>query len=141
MTRGMTLFCAVLLAGGCDWFEDPSPEQARLLIQGEAGKSIRLIVSTKFASSVNEIGQTRVVIFESDTLMTTLPYEQVYRIDEDQRFFAEASRLDADLENVHMQVYVDEARHFDQAGRLLEGRPYRFVFSFNQAITRDILVL
>ena len=135
------LLSASVLAAGCDWFENPAPEEARLVIEGEAGSIVRVIVSTRFLAAVNDRGQTRVEIFESDTIVTTLPYERVYSIEDDQRFFAETSRLDADLANLRMQVFVDDRRQFDEVGALLASRPYRFVYTYNQPLTRDILVL
>jgi hypothetical protein len=137
----IVLVAASLVATACNWFEDPAPNEARLVIDGEAGTMVRLIVSTRFVAAVNELGQTRIEIFESDTVVTTLPYERVYTIEKDQRFFAETARLDADLPNVRMQVFVDHRKQFDEAGALLSGQPYRFVYTFNQAITREIVVI
>jgi hypothetical protein len=137
----IVLVAAALLAGGCGLLEDPSPNEARLVIQGEAGKPVRVIISTEFVATVNELEQTRVVIFVADTVVTTLPYETVYSIEDDQRFFAEAAWLDADLESVQMQVYIDRQKEFDQGGMLLEDQPYRFVYTFNQALTQDIVIL
>lgn len=139
--NAVQLILALLLAGGCDWLADPAPNEARLFVQGEAGKEVRLIISTEFVAVVNELQQTRVEIFAADTLFTTLPYERVYTIEDDQRFFAEVARADDDVESVHMQVFVDDRPRFDEAGVLLDGSPYRFVYAFNQAFTREILVL
>lgn len=135
------ILTALTLVLGCGIIEDPTPEQARLIVTGDAETPVRLIVSTKFVAQVNEIGQTRVVIFESDTLVTTLPYETLHAINQDQRFFVEAARLDADLQNVQVQVFVDERKLFDEGGALLADQPYRFVYTFNQRVTRDIVVL
>ena len=137
----IVLASASLLAGGCGLITDPSPDEARLVIQGEAGKPVRVIISTVFVAQVDENQRTRVVIIEADTMVTTLPYENVYAIDEDQRFFAEAARLDDDLETVHMQVFIDRRKEFDEGGVLLESQPYRFVYTFNQAVTQDIVIL
>lgn len=137
----VVLASASLLAGGCGLLTDPSPDEARLVIEGEAGKAVRLIISTEFVAQVDENQQTRIVIIEADTLVTTLPYENVYRIEDDQRFFAETARLDDDLESVHMQVFIDQRKEFDEDGILLESQPYRFVYTFNQAVTRDIVIL
>jgi hypothetical protein len=141
MKRSVILLVAALLPAGCELVEDPSPEEARLVVEGEAGKQVRIIVSTKFVAAVNDVGQTRIVIFEADTLVTTLPYERRWAIDEDQRFFAEAARLDADLQSVHMEVFIDSRSQFAEGGVLIEAQPYRFVYTFNQQITRDIVVL
>jgi hypothetical protein len=140
--RGTAILLLSLLAtAACDWFENPAPEQARLVIEGDPSRTVRLVVSTKFVAGVSQNGQTRVEIFEADTVVTTLPYERVYRIEDDQRIFVETSRLDADLANLRMQVFVDDRRQFDEVGALLTGTLYRFVYTYNQALTRDIVVI
>lgn len=135
----LALFSA--LCGACGWFDEPVPDRARMVIDGEAGKEVRIIISTRFVAAVNEIGQTRVVLFEADTIVATLPYETVYTIGEDQRFFSETARLEADLQSIRVQVYLDNRKEFDQGGQLLLDQPYRFVYTFNQAVTRDVVVL
>jgi hypothetical protein len=132
---------ALLAVSACDSFDNPAPDEARVLIQGEAGALVRVIVSTRFVAGINDAGETRVEILQSDTVITTLPFDKVYDIEADQRFFVEAARLDDDLENVRMQVFLDNRVRFDEAGTLIEGTPYRFVFAFNQVILRDISVL
>jgi len=132
---------ALLIVCGCGLLDDPSPNRARLLIDGQAGKSVRLIVSTEFVAAVNDAGQTRVVIIKSDTLQVTLPYSKEYNIEDKQRFFAETARSAEDLSAIHMQVFVDSRKQFDESGALLPGQPYRFVYTFNQLITQDITVV
>lgn len=141
MKKGTLGLVAALLAGGCGLIEDPTPETARVIITGDAGKRVRLIVATRFVAAVNEIGQTRVIILKADTLVTTLPYERLYEIKDDQQFFAETARLETDLQAVRMEVYVDQRKQFDKGGSLLLGQPYRFVYTFNQTVTREILVI
>jgi hypothetical protein len=136
------MLAAIWLTGACGLLLDnPSPERARLVIVGDSDKSVRLITSTNFLAAVNEQGQTRVEMFVSDTVITTLPYERVFDIEDDQRFLVEAAWIDTDLEAVSVQVFLDDAIRFDEAGLLIEGQPYRFVYMFNQAFTRDILLL
>lgn len=139
--KTIAIALTAVLAGGCSLVEDPTPNEARLLVHGEAGKEVRIIVSTQFVAQVNEIGQTRIVLFEADTVVTVLPFERTWTIDEDQRFFAEAARLEADLGNVQVQVFLDGRKRFDEGGALLDGHPYRFLYTFNQAVTQDIVVL
>jgi hypothetical protein len=142
MKRLAFLLVAVsLLTSGCAWFDDPSPEEARVFITGDPGKQVRLIISTRFVASVNEQGITRVVIIEADTTLITLPHDHVYSIGEDQRFFVEAARQDADFQSLRMEVYIDSRRQFEEGGPLLTDQPYRFVYTFNQAITREIVVI
>jgi len=135
------LLAVSLLAGGCGLLDDPSPNAARLVIRGDADKPVRLIVSSQFVSSVNEQGVTGVVIIKSDTIVTMLPYEKVFRIEDDQRFFVETARLETDLQRVTMQVFVDGRKLFDEAGALLTSLPYRFVYAFNQRTTQVIVII
>jgi hypothetical protein len=141
MKASKIVLMASLLSASCGWFEDPRPNEARLVVDGESGKPVRLIVSTKFVAAVNEAGQTRIVLFQADTIVTTLPIDRTVTIGGDERFFAETARLDSDLATVRMQVFLDRKKEFDEDGPLITGQPYRFVFSFNQQITRDIVVI
>jgi hypothetical protein len=141
MKRTVFVLVVALLASGCEWFEDPRPNEARLVIQGDAGKQVRLITSTKFVAAVNEAGQTRVVLFQADTVFTTLPIDRSITIGGDERFFAETARLDSDLQAVRMQVFLDRNKRFDEDGPLIAGSPYRFVYTFNQQVTQDIVVI
>jgi hypothetical protein len=142
MRHFVIMVAAVWLTGACGLLLDnPAPEEARPVINGDAGKSVRLITSTEFVAAVTDAGQTRVEMFVADTVITTLPYERVFDIGDDQRFLVEASWIDTDLETMNVRVFLDDEKRFDEAGVLLEGAPYRFVYLFNQLITRDILLL
>ena len=141
MKAVVMVLAAALVSASCGWFEDPRPNEARLVVDGEGGKPVRLIVSTKFVASVNEGGQTRIVLFQADTIVTTLPIDRRVTIGGDERFYAETARLDSDLTTVRMQVFLDRKKEFDEDGPLVTGQPYRFVYSFNQQITRDIVVI
>jgi hypothetical protein len=138
MRRVAGAVVVALLTGGCSWFEDPSPEEARVLISGDAGTPVELIVSSKFVAGVNEGGRTRVVIIQSDTFLTTLPFDRKFDIRGDYRFFAQASRTAADIGSLRMQVFIDSREQFDEDGPLVVDAPFRFVFQFNQFLTDAI---
>ena len=135
----LLLFTAGLLTG-CNWFDDQVPEEARLVIQGDAGKQVRLITSTEFIAAITEDGLTRVVIVKADTTFVTLPHTATYSLKGNARFFAEAARQDVDVQ-VRMEVFVDARKQFDEGGPLVVGQPLRFVYTFNQAVTREIEVI
>jgi hypothetical protein len=141
MRLAIVLIVSGLLVSGCDLFENPAPDEARLIIQGDTGKLVRVIVSTSFVAAITPEGQTRVAVFAADTFLTRLPFDTVYDIERDQRFFAETARLDTDLQTVSMQVFVGRRKQFEEGGVLLEGRPYRFAYTFNQPITKEIVVI
>lgn len=132
-----------LLAGAlglCGCIEDPTPKHARIVVDGAAGTPVRVIVASEFVASVNEQGQTRVVIFAADTVTTMLPYEKTINIEAAHQIFAETARADADVENVRMQVFIDGNIRFNEGG-LLGDRPFRFVYTFNRPTTADIEVV
>jgi hypothetical protein len=137
----MTLLLSMALVAGCDWFSDPTPEEARVLISGSAGSTVELIVSSKFVAGVNDAGLTRVEIFESDTITTTLPFDRTFSIRGDYKFFAQAARTTADISSFRMEVFIDADREFDETGPLLAEAPFRFVFQFNQFLTDNIDVV
>jgi len=141
MRRTAVLLLALAVGGGCSWFEDPSPEEARVLISGDPAAPIELIVSSRFVAGVNEDGLTRVVIIESDTILTALPFDRKFDIRGDYRFFAQAARRDADIGSMRMQVFIDSRQEFDADGPLVVDGPFRFVFQFNQFLTDAIDVV
>ena len=132
------LLLALAMGGGCSWFEDPSPEEARILISGDPDTPIELIVSSRFTAGVSDAGVTRVVIVESDTILTTLPFDRKFDIRGDYKFFVQAARRDADVGSLRMQVFIDSQREFDEDGPLVANGPFRFVFQFNQFLTDAI---
>ena len=135
------LVAAVLSGYGCGLLEPPVPETARVVIEGEAGSRVRLITATNFlAAVVPETSVTHIVVIQSDTTLATLPFQQEYAIRRDQQFFVQASRLDADLPDLHMSVFIDSDREFDETGPLRDGIFYRFVYMFNRRLTPDLEV-
>jgi hypothetical protein len=133
--------CPLALVAGCALFEDPTPNEARVVIDGSTGATVRVVTSTEFVAGVNELRVTRVVILASDTVVATLPFQRSYDIGTNHQFFIEASRMNADVATFRMQVYVDEDKEFDQGGTLIVGAPFRFVYQFNKFLTDAIEVV
>ena len=128
----------VLVAGGCAPFEDPAPREARLVLDGDVGASVRVVAATRFVARIRPNGRTQVDLATSDTLFRTLPFDTVYALGAEQRIFAEGRALQKDLLTFRMQVFLDGEVEFDVSGPLLRGSPLRFVYSFNQLLTPDI---
>jgi hypothetical protein len=126
------------LATAC--IENPTPKRARVVINGEAGKQVRLVISSQFVAAVNEQGRTRVVVIKADTVDTTLPFEKEINIEKDQQFLAMTFRLANDVSNLRMQVFIDARRMFDEGGTL-SNEPFRFVYTFNRPVTRDLEII
>ena len=120
MTKHLTLLGFALFAlsvAGCDIFRTGGPEEARLQIQGVAGKSVDLIISTQFLSQTQpvfdsetgiSVGDTTVFsLFAADTFSVTLPFDQEYDIRDRQQFFAQVLRMEPQSDAIEGRLWVD----------------------------------
>jgi hypothetical protein len=132
---------AVLALGtACGWFDDRRPRDVRINLAGPAGAAVEFITSSRFLAGVGVDGITRVSVIVAETTTVTLPFEARYDIRQEQQFLARAGRLDTDLPDLRMQVFVNDEVRFDERGPLLPEAPYVFVYTFNQRITHSIQV-
>lgn len=133
------LLAAALLAPvGCDWFDDPTPTEARVVFDGDAATPVRIVLSKRFVAGVDAQRVTRVELIRADTFFRTLPFDTTYDIRQERIFFAEGSVLEEELGNFSMQVLVNGERNFDETGPLTADLPFRFVYTFNQFVTSNI---
>lgn len=144
---GWAVLCGLLAgAGGCDWFEDPTPEQVRVLVTGEGGKPAALVMSQAFNAGVSEAGNTQVELFAADTIVRMLPFDTIIRLEGGaqvggaKRFFFEARRDEEDLSSVGVKIYLDSALRFDVGGPLAT-QVYRWAYVFNQLFTGTVEVI
>lgn len=117
-----------LAAAGCDLFEPPSKrESARLTLDAVAGTTARIVLSDDFIVN-GETGEG--VLFESDTVGITLPFDESYDISTGQQFYAEVLTVEPASASVHMVVRIDGDVKYDQTAVLAQGGQLRFAFSF-----------
>lgn len=141
--RGLSLAAAVgvLALAGCDWLADPSPDTARVALEGQDDPEVRVVVSTKFIAGSAEDGTIRVQLLASDTTLRSLPFDTTYAIGADRRFFLEVTRPDTgNVPGVHIRVFLDERERYDRTTVLAED-PIRFLYMFNQPQFTAIEVL
>lgn len=128
-------------AGGCDWWEDPSPDQVSFaLVEGEG--EYQVLLSTVFVAGFTGTGQTQVELIESDTLVVTTPFLDEVDIRGDQRFFIRvlASDTVGAVNPVRLTVDIDDENRFDRRAQVGE-EPIFFLYQFNgQVFTDDIQV-
>lgn len=136
---------AALLAGlltiatvACGWFEDPTPENIRVRLSGDAGRQVRLVFSSQFVAAIDEAGVTQVSILHSDTLTRTLPVDTTMYIGIDRRMFVEVVPLDADEVQIQARIDVDDRTQLDERGLVRASDPWRYAYLFNQIVTRII---
>lgn len=138
-------FALVALASmgvwGCGLFDDPTPNNIFLRIDGPAGEQVQLTLARNFVAGVDELGTTRVQVFSSDQVTMTLPVDTVVDISLEQRFFVEIMPVLQEQIGVDLTIDVDDRNLFDNTGNLLETEPFRFVYVFNQTTTLTIELL
>lgn len=137
---GIALTGALLV--GCDWFEDPSPESVRVIIEGETGDSLKVITSTVFVAARDELGSTTVNSLASDTAIWVLPVDRTFDIREDQRFMLLGVPGDSTgTVSIDANIRVDTRSPYTADLDVTQARPFLFLFLFNQEILSDFELL
>ena len=143
LTRNRVLPGILLAAlAGCGWFDDPTPKEARLVIDGEPGDTAFILQSTKFLAAQTDQGRVRIELLESDTIKVPLPYTETVSIVGDLQYFVLVTPPDSTgtPPPIQMQVYIDDQLAFNAAGEL-GVNPFQFVFLFNRQLFSDDIEL
>ena len=127
-------------AVGCDWFDDPSPDEIRIRLDGDA-ETITLITSTEFVAARDEAGRMRVQVFGSDTTQISLPFDRTWNIREDQRFFMVGIPADSAGVPMRLRVHLDGDESVDNNVLARINTPVRFMYIFNQQILQEFELL
>lgn len=141
-----TLFAFTVLVGtvlgACDWFEDPSPESVRVSIDGTPGDSLVVVTSTVFVAAQNELGETTVNSFDSDTTVWILPVDRTFDIREDQRFLIFGVPRDSTgTVSIDANIRIDSRTPWTADIDVTHVNPFLFLFLFNQEIVSDFELL
>jgi len=133
------LVCA--LATACSAFENRTPESINFRMTGTAATRLQVIYATQFVAGVDEAGTTQVQVFRTDTVVQAMPIDLVVDISVDQRFFVQATPVDLDQAAVQIHVNVDDRALLDDSGDIFASDPFRYVYVFNQRVTRIVDVV
>lgn len=130
--RASSIAPALLLLAACDILSSSGrPEQARLRLVEESSASIEVVTSTRFGRGIGDAGQTVVDLLTADTQRVSMPLDRTFDIRSTERFYVEVLEADSTSELVHMQVWIDGEKKYDQTADLLAGGVLRFVYTFN----------
>ena len=110
-------------------------------MSGDPGASVQLMMSTEFIAGVNEVGMTEVKVCRSDTVVVALPVDTVISISRYKQFLLEATPLSADTMNVSVRIDVDTRKQLDESGDIFRVNPWRYVYVFNQPVTRSVEII
>ncbi len=135
-------FCTVLagLMGACDWFGDPTPDTIRIRLDGDA-EAFTIVTSTEFLAARNEGGEFRVEVFNADTSVVSLPFEDRWDISGDHRFFLLGIPVDSMTVSVRLRVHLDDSATFDGNIEAMIEDPVRYIYLFNQRVLREFELL
>lgn len=135
-----TVALAFLPLAGCGWFDDPTPQEARVSLDGVAGELVEMIISKQFITGISSEQITQVELFDADTLVRPIPFDTLISIKEEQRFFIRTIDADTLSSQVRMQVFIDGSSRYDQQ-LIVTVEQMLFLFAFNQPITAFVELL
>ena len=133
-------FFAALVAGGCGWFDDPSPATVSVTLDGQADSFV-IITSTEFFATTNEAGDLGVQVFNSDTTIISFPFERSWDIQDKGRFLLLGMPADSGAVTVRLRVLLDGDEDYDASVRALIDDPVRYIYLFNQNILQEFELL
>lgn len=120
-------------------------EVARLIVTSDAAgsesESVRIIVSSRFIAGPDEIGNIRLLMFATDTIVLQLPVDQSFPMTPDNRIYLEVGWAGADVSQVRMRVEVDGREEFDEQGPILPTAKLRFAYAFNNRLFEPLDVV
>ena len=133
-------FFVALVAGGCGWFDDPSPATVSVTLDGQADSFV-IITSTEFFATTNEAGDLGVQVFNSDTTIISFPFERSWDIQDKGRFLLLGMPADSGAVTVRLRVLLDGDEDYDVSVRALIDDPVRYIYLFNQKILQEFELL
>ena len=129
---------ALLAAAGC--IVDDGPSEARATFTGEPGIAVRIVLSARFGATVESEDVTRVTLVEADTLVRTLPFDTVYGLGGEGRFFAQTTSTGPAVQTFRLRVSLDGEQVHDEWGQLTTQTPFRFLHVFGRNVARGVEV-
>lgn len=121
-----------VLSTACSVFQGADPEEIRVLVEGTAGASVRVVVSREFILSSAEGGGegVGVTFASSDTIAATLPFDRSFPLAPTFRFVARAYGPETgETVTVRMRVLVDGEQRYNQTGPV-EANFLQFIYLF-----------
>lgn len=124
------LLLAAALLAGCNPFDIGPPDQARVILGGPDGATVRLVTSNHVLRSLSEDGDEVIEVIEADTSVVALPFNREYSIQPRKgqyNFYARTAAPDSQSVIVRMQVLVGGETFYDQEWDVGE-QPHDFLY-------------
>lgn len=124
---------ATLSACGSTTSPDQRPSEAEIRVTGSSTVPLRLIVSTDFFETINQVDGTRAQVFvTADTLtIEDLPYSDLVTLGDLSSIVVDVSNPDETPATVRVFVELDGGQPpFDQEGIMSQGGSIRYVYNW-----------
>ena len=135
------LFTLLGVAAACGIFSDPTPENISVRISGSEGMQVLAIYSKVFVAGVDEVGVTQVQVFDSDSVMQTLPIDTIINISIERQFFLQVETMVPDTADVDVNIEIDGRNVVGRSGLIFPTFPWRYVYLFNRPVTDLVEVI
>lgn len=125
----------LLATAACSTTTDPDvkPSRADVTISGSSTVPLRLIVSTDFYETINQLTGERGQVFNSSDTLTveTLPHVMSVQLSDLGSVVVDVSNPSETEATVRLQVAMDSGQTpYDQTAIMSQGGALRFVFSY-----------
>ncbi len=124
---------ATLAACGSTTSPDQRPSEAEIRVTGSSTVPLRLIVSTDFFETIDQVDGTRAQVFvTADTLtIEDLPYSDIVTLGDLSSIVVDVSNSDETPATVRVFVELDGGQPpFDQEGIMSQGGSIRYVYNW-----------
>ncbi|MDT8342132.1 MAG: hypothetical protein RQ751_11525 [Longimicrobiales bacterium] len=112
---------------------DEKPTRADIQVTGESTVPLRLVVSTDFFETLDQVSGVRAQVFNSadTTFIETLPFERTVQLTDLGSIVVDLSNPSEIEASVRLQVTVDSGQEpFDRSAIMSQGGALRYVFTF-----------
>ena len=137
-SRALAAALAALVVGACGLFEDTRPSMLSFRMSRDDGSQALAVYATDFVAGVDVNGTTRVQVFDSDTVLHTLPFDTVFDIGAEQQWFVQVQSVAGDTLDVSVYVGVDGRDILSESGGIFPNEPWNYVYVFNQTLGTEI---
>lgn len=135
----LILFSGSLLMAGCNLFNNPLPEKARLQITADEIEEAELVISLNFLASREAEEQDGIIVGDQtvilpisvDSMTVTLPFDEEFDISNHRKFFAEL-KIPEEYVNTDlaMKGWIDGDEKFHGTAEMQEDGMLRFIYLF-----------
>jgi len=125
---------ALAVASGCGIVDSDRPKVGRVILAGQEGREVRLVLSNRFSVMENAAGEFRITLYQADTIVRALPFDTIVPTGSQSQLLAEATAWGPDIERFQARIQLDGEDAFQSIGPLDGYTRVRFVYLFGRVL-------